>query len=489
MVITNQLRNQHLIWRAGFGPMTEDVDQLRQASQAAVFKALLKASAATPQYINVATNLAQEMMAGGADRRMKRSEMSAEEKKQLQKQSRQDLKNLNLTWLGEMVNSDAQLREKMSLFWHGHFASRNQNIYYQQLLLDTIRQHALGNFADLLHQVSKSAAMLNFLNNNQNKKDHPNENFAREVMELFTMGRGHYSEQDVKEAARAFTGWGANPQGEFVFRQFQHDDRTKTVLGKSGNFDGDQVLDILLEQKQTARFICAKIYRYFVNDRLDDQRVEALATRFYQSHYDIQDLMEAIFTSDWFYAEQNIGCRIKSPIELLAGIRRILPMQIDNEEVQILIERVLGQVLFYPPNVAGWPGGTSWIDSSTLMFRLRLPQVFRDSGDLETRPKDDDDQMMGMKDSPEDSTARITGRGKNKAGRVVSVSINWDPYFQLFERVQADQLTSSIAALLWQTPKGIDPTWLNKYVDRSSRETQIKSTTIDLMSTPEYQMC
>jgi uncharacterized protein (DUF1800 family) len=489
MVITDQLKNQHLIWRAGFGPMTEDVDQLRQASQATVFKALKKASAGSPQYINVASNLAQEMMGAGADRRMRRSEMSAEEKKQLQKQSRQDLKSLNLAWLGEMVNSDAQLREKMSLFWHGHFASRNQNIYYQQLLLDIIRQHALGNFADLLHQVSKSAAMLNFLNNNQNKKDHPNENFAREVMELFTMGRGHYSEQDVKEAARAFTGWGANAQGEFVFRPFQHDDRTKTVLGRSGNFDGDQVLDILLEQKQTARFICVKIYRYFVHDQPDEQRVEAMADRFYQSHYDIQDLMEAIFTSDWFYSERNIGSKIKSPIELLAGIRRILPMQIDNEEVQILIERVLGQVLFYPPNVAGWPGGTTWIDSSTLMFRLRLPQVFRDSGDLDTKPKDDDDQMMGIRDS-EDTVVRKNGQRKNKEGRVISVSIDWDPYFKLFDHLQpGDQLTGSISALLLQTPKGIDPSWLNKYMDRGSRETQIKSTTIDLMSTPEYQMC
>src|SRR4030095_7613275 len=142
-----------------------------------------------------------------------------------------------------MVNSRAQLREKMAFFWHGHFACRNLNVFYQQALLDVIRRNALGSFRDMLHEVSKSAAMLNFLNNQQNRKDHPNENFAREVMELFTLGRGNYTEHDIKEAARAFTGWSATLKGEFVFRKFNHDFGTKTVLGKSGDLTGEDVLD------------------------------------------------------------------------------------------------------------------------------------------------------------------------------------------------------------------------------------------------------
>jgi uncharacterized protein (DUF1800 family) len=491
MVITHQLRNQHLVWRAGFGPMTEDVDQLKTASAQSVYAALRKSSSKSPEYINVATNPFDGLVMGVGDlARMKRSEMSAEEKKQVQKQSRQDLKSLNLAWLSEMVNSDAQLREKMALFWHGHFASRNLNIYYQQLLLDVIRRNALGSFANLLHEVSKSAAMLNFLNNNQNKKDHPNENFAREVMELFTLGRGHYTEEDVKQAARAFTGWGANPNGEFTLRRFQHDNLQKTVLGKSGNFDGDDVLDILLDQKQTARFITTKIYRYFVNDQPDDAKVESLANRFYQSHYDIADLMEAIFTSSWFFDEKNIGTRIKSPIELVAGIRRILPMQIANEEVQIVIQRILGQVLFYPPNVAGWPGGTSWIDSSTLMFRLRLPQAIKASGDLDTRPKDDDDQMMGMGQKDQDAAvAGGKGQRKSKGGGAISADIDWTSYEKVFEPVPTGELTLAIRALLLQNTTGINESTLNKYLDQSSRDELIRSATIDLMSTPEYQLC
>jgi uncharacterized protein (DUF1800 family) len=345
MTVTNQLKNQHLMWRAGFGSMAEDLGQLQATSQKNLAKAIFKVSAKSPEYIDVASNYVKGLTMGIEDIvKLQKKDFSQDEKKQMRKQSQDDIKSLNLAWLNEMVNTDAQLREKMSLFWHGHFASRNLNIFYQQLLLDTIRKNALGNFADLLREVSKSAAMINFLNNNQNKKDHPNENFAREVMELFTMGRGNYSEEDVKEAARAFTGWGANLQGEFVFRKFQHDNGDKTFLGKTGNLDGDDVLNILLEQKQTANFITKKIYRFFVNDNIDESKVAWLGNRFYQNNYNIKSLMEDIFSSDWFYEEKNIGARIKSPVELIVGIRRMLPMEIENEDVLLIVQRLLGQL-------------------------------------------------------------------------------------------------------------------------------------------------
>lgn len=171
-------------------------------------------------------------------------------------------------------------------------------------MLDIIRVNALGSFKDLLHDVSKSAAILNFLNASQNKKDHPNENFAREVMELFTMGRGNYTETDIKEAARAFTGWSANIKGEFIFRRFQHDDGAKTVLGNTGRFEGEDILDLLLKEKQTATFITQKIYKFFVNETVDKQKVEWLANRFYKNDYHIGKLMDDIFTADWFYDEK-----------------------------------------------------------------------------------------------------------------------------------------------------------------------------------------
>src|SRR5579862_6210805 len=358
MTVTDRLKNQHLLWRAGFGSMAEDLGQLASVSQKNVVKAVFSASSKSPEYIDVANNYVKGLTMGIDDIvKLQKKDFSQDEKKQMRKQSQEDIKSLNLAWLAEMVNTDAQLREKISLFWHGHFASRNLNIFYQQLLLATIRKNALGNFGDLLREVSKSAAMINFLNNNQNRKDHPNENFAREVMELFTMGRGNYTEDDVKEAARAFTGWGADLRGEFTFRPFQHDNGEKTFLGKTGNFDGDDILNMLLEKKQTAYFIAKKIYRFFVNDQLDEAMAAQLGEDFFQSNYDIRTLMEKIFKSDWFYAEKNIGSRIKSPVELIAGIRRILPMNIENEESLLIVQRLLGQLLFFPPNVAGWPGG------------------------------------------------------------------------------------------------------------------------------------
>jgi uncharacterized protein (DUF1800 family) len=329
--------------------------------------------------------------------------------------------------------------------------------------------------------------MLNFLNNNQNRKDHPNENFAREVMELFTMGRGNYTEDDVKEAARAFTGWGANAKGEFVFRKFQHDDGSKTVLGKTGDFDGDEVLEILLEQKQTAKFISQKIYRFFVNDMIDQPKVDWLADRFYKSGYDIGRLMEDIFTSDWFCEGKNIGCKIKSPIELLVGIQRMLPMKLENEEALLLLQRLLGQILFYPPNVAGWPGGKTWIDSSTLMMRMRIPQLINERDEFNMNPKSDDDQMMGLNDDdtkPKSDRYRI-----GKGARPIIVKIDWGNYVGYYNSVPRGDLVNDIAGNLLQTKKAVSAGVIIEYSDSGDKESFIKTATIQIMSTPEYQLC
>jgi uncharacterized protein (DUF1800 family) len=483
MAESNQLLNQHLLWRAGFGPMAEDFHQTASAEPSAYVKALFNASVKVPAYLDVADN-AIKGLAMGIDEigKEQKRQFSDEEKKKIREQSKKDIKSLNLSWLNQMVNSPQQLREKLSLFWHGHFASRNLNILYQQQLLDIIRRNALGNFGDLLTEVSKSAAMINFLNNNQNKKDHPNENFAREVMELFTLGRGNYTEMDIKEAARAFTGWGATLSGEFVFRKFQHDAGNKTVLGKSGNLQGDDVLDILLNQKQTAVYITRKIYRFFVNEKPDEMIVTWLAERFYQGNYNIAGLMKDIFQSEWFYQSKNIGSRIKSPVELIVGLQRALPMKFENPEVQLLLQRLLGQLLFYPPNVAGWPGGKNWIDSSSLMLRLRIPQLFFTSDELNIKPKDDDDQMMGKRDN---ATARMGKFG----GQFIGAQINWGPYLIKYEGVPREKLVQTISNKILQTRSGIPDGVLMNFIDSSSRENFIKTVTIQLMSTPEYQLC
>ena len=477
MRLSNQLKNQHLLWRAAFGPMIENVIELPNLSQKEMYQALIKSSSKKPELLSVTANsmdlLVKDVMDTGAA-----GKLTAEQKKQFRKQSVDDLKNLNLTWMSEMINSEAQLLEKMSLFWHGHFACRVVNIYYQQELLDVIRQNALGNFGDLVRKVSKTPAMLSFLNNQQNKKQNPNENFAREVMELFTMGRGNYTENDVKEGARSFTGWGYNANGEFLERPFLHDTDKKTFLGKTGNFTGDDIIDIILQQKATAKFITKKIYQFFVNEEADQPRIDSLAEGFYQSNYDLQSLMNKIFLSDWFYEEKNIGTRIKSPVELMVGLRRLIPMKLEKPEAQLLFQKVLGQVLFYPPNVAGWPGGKNWIDSSALLFRMRLPQILTNAEAFLINPKNDDDVMMGKE-----------GVDKIEKPNQLNVKVDWDLVMKTFSNIGKDKLQQTVTSIVLQSKKSINDNVLKKYVDNTSREGFIKTTMVELMSTPEYQLC
>lgn len=464
--------------------MAENAADLANLSQKRLWDLLLKTSAGKPEKIAVTPDMFDGLVKGIQDLG-EMQKLSQEQKEVFRKQSREHIKSLNLRWMDEMINSEAQFREKMSLFWHGHFACRVINYFFQQELLDIIRQNAFGKFGELLRSVSKCPAMLQFLNNQQNRKQHPNENFTRELMELFTMGRGNYSENDVKEGARAFTGWGFNLQGEFVFRINQHDEGKKTFLGETGNFDGDDIISILLEQKQTAIFITKKIYQYFVNEKVDEKKLEWLANRFYENEYDIKKLMEDIFTGDWFYDEKNIGAKIKSPVELLVGIRRLLPLELENNAMQLLFQRALGQILFYPPNVAGWPGGKSWIDSSTLMLRLRIPQIITANESIDIHPKNDDDVMMGRMTGDQEKLKMKTGYRR----RGIAAEVDWQIAAKIFEKVKRENLLSKISETVLQTKSSVSSSLLVKYINNETRESYIKTAIVYLMCTPEYQLC
>ncbi|RYY13070.1 MAG: DUF1800 domain-containing protein [Chitinophagaceae bacterium] len=471
MLVSGLKKNQHLLWRAGFGPDTADREWLSLSTRDLLTK-MLADSGAAPAYINV------------ADAALKAASVSPQSNnRKLAQLSRQNIKELNLTWLDQMVTSRQQLREKLSLFWHGHFAATSGNIFFQQQLLDVIRTNALGKFGTLLREVSKSATMINYLNNNRNRKNSPNENFARELMELFTLGRGKYSENDVKEAARAFTGWAANPSGDFIFRSNQHDENQKSFLGRTGNFTGDDILDIILAQKHTAHHVTSKIYRYFVNERINDSHVEWLAKRFYSSDYDITGLMADIFRSDWFYEPGNIGNRIKSPVELIVGIRRTFIPRIQNESVQLLIQRLLGQLLFYPPNVAGWPGGYNWIDSSSLMLRLQIPKWIISSENIQLKPKGNDDQAMGMIES------ETRNRYNSKSPQRIQADLNWEPLFSLFANTKRGQLPAEIINFLVVPQISKNAQIIVSTEQANNRENYIKSAIISIMCLPEYQLC
>jgi uncharacterized protein (DUF1800 family) len=249
-------------------------------------------------------------------------------------------------------------------------------MYGQNALL---RREALGNFGELLHAVARDPAMVLYLDSASNRKGKPNENFAREVMELFTLGEGHYGERDVKEAARAFTGWGFDPAtGTFLFREGAHDDGEKTVLGRTGDFDGDAVLDILLAQPQTAERLVTKLWLEFVSPRPDPREVKRLAAVLRDARYEIRPALRALLVSDAFYAPENRAALIKSPVDLVVGTLRQFQFATGDVLPFVLAANQLGQALFAPPNVKGWPGGEAWINSTTLLRRKAfVDQLFR----------------------------------------------------------------------------------------------------------------
>lgn len=473
---------QHFYWRAGFGPTAAMLIHDAQIKPSRLFHDYWKASSGNVVPITIDEHVIDGVTNGNGKSNANRKDevRQRERREKIQQKSRQNLQELNLRWLDEMVKSEAQLREKMALFWHGHFACRNLNSLFQQQLLQIIRHGALGNFGTLLQEVSKSAAMLAFLNNQQNKKQQPNENFAREVMELFTLGREHYSEQDIREAARAFTGWGFAPNGEFVFRKNQYDFGSKTIFGKTGQFSGEDVLSMLLDNRQTAKFIAGKLYRFLVNDEIDAAKVDWLSKRFYESGYEIKQLLSDIFTADWFYAEKNQGNHVKSPILLWVGLRRMLPMQLENPDIQILLQRALGQLLLFPPSVAGWPTGTNWIDSSSLLLRMKLPQLVALAEPFQVVTKADDDMQMGRMQET---------MGKQALNRfLLKGVIAWEP---LIDSMKAHQknLTTVLPDLLLQTNHQLSATIAAHVTPGLPFADQVKQLTLLCMATPAYQLC
>lgn len=275
-------------------------------------------------------------------------------------------------WGGRMLNTRRPLEEKMTLFWHGHFATIESKVRdYRKMLLqnETLRAHATGNFGDLVVAVAQDPAMLYFLDAGVNVKGAPNENFAREIMELFTMGVGNYSERDIREAARAFTGWNADDL-TFVVHADQHDEGAKTVLGETGNFDGAEVVDIILRQPVTARYVTEKIYRYVVREDTRDAPLDALAAVLREANYELKPLLRTIFLSRDFYSRASVGTHIKSPVQLAISTYRKLgltemPGIPDFNEATT----ALGQTLFWPPTVAGWARGRAWVTPGLLLER------------------------------------------------------------------------------------------------------------------------
>jgi uncharacterized protein (DUF1800 family) len=366
---------RHLLLRTSFAAAPAEVAAYASLSRAEAVERLLQQARTEP-----ATRV-PEVLERWTPRSRFRA-WSEEERRAWLRQTIASGQDLRAWWFGEMLATPTPFSERMTLFWHNHFVSSLQKVrptrlmYRQNLLL---RKHALGSFRELLHAVARDPAMIVYLDLASNRKGQPNENFARELMELFTLGEGRYTEQDVKEAARAFTGWGIDGEtGEFLFRPAWHDDGIKTVLGRTAAFDGDELIELLLDQPETAETIVRKLWREFVSPRPDARDVARIAAEFRRSGYDIRVPVRLLLASDAFYAEPSRASLVKSPVELLVGTLRQFKFEVGDPYPFVVMSRQLGQDLMAPPNVKGWPGGDQWIDAGTLLTRKQiLERLFR----------------------------------------------------------------------------------------------------------------
>jgi uncharacterized protein (DUF1800 family) len=296
-----------------------------------------------------------------------------------------DAVHLRSWWLTRMLYTPHPLQEKITLFWHNHFATSNAKVQSARFMLaqyNLLRKHALGSFAKMLQEMSYDPAMLVWLDGRGSKKGNPNENYARELMELFSLGIGNYTEQDIREAARAFTGWeiaGASA----TFSPAQHDTGKKTVLGQTGEWKPDDIVRICLEQKSAPYFVAGKLFRFLVSDSITPTRelLEPLASAFVASKYDFGAMVKTVLSSNLFFSNEVYRTRVKAPVDFALGIIRALEGKIGTTALAVALEQ-LGQNVFNPPSVKGWDGGTAWLNGQTLLYRQNLALALSSTEDI-----------------------------------------------------------------------------------------------------------
>src|SRR5713226_9619494 len=355
---SQRVRVAHLLRRAGFGATQAELDRYTAMGITGATGALLNYQATSNQALDAALpSIDPTTLAGG-----------------------KGAGTIQAWWLQRMAQTARPLEERMTLFWHGLLTRGLDKVGPAPLFIQNqlFRTMALANFDDLLKAVSKDPAMMLYLDTETNRKGRPNENYARELMELFTTGIGHYTEDDVRESARAFTGWtlkGAQQQRYTTVSAFNpkyFDSGQKTFMGKTGNFTGDDIVEMLVPLRATAERVSTRLFSFFAYSDPEPEIVRHLADTFQQSHYNVGAVVREIFSMDAFYSPKAYRALIKSPAELAAQTMRATASDAKGYGAAVAASTAMGQTLFYPPNVAGWPAGTSWINSSTLLSRVNF---------------------------------------------------------------------------------------------------------------------
>lgn len=392
---------EHLFNRAGFGAHNLDVRRGLRVGREMLVRQLILGEDDGARFVIRPVEPNMELLKGGdgEERRQERNRLRNDNRRQGQ---------LFLNWwVNRMLAGQSPLRERMTLFWHGFFTSASTKVRLIELMIDQnelLRTHALGNFGEMLHAVVRDPAMLIYLDNISNTKDSPNENLARELMELFSLGEGHYTEEDIREVARALTGYGIDRKREFMVNPRTHDFGTKTILGVEGRHDGRDVVDILLAQPACARWVAGSIITYLEGVEPDTDRLEEYAEFLRAADYELGPMLEKLLLDPEFYRDEVVGARVSSPIDYLVGICRRLGADVRGEII-VRGAGLLGMNLFEPPNVKGWNEGPAWITTATLMNRANLAGILLgtiEAGEMLVDPLDDmdltEDEMASMED-------------------------------------------------------------------------------------------
>lgn len=496
----------HLLNRAGFGGTPQQVRELAELGCAGAVDYLVDFEARP--YTTAPPAMDELVRMSQFELRSRYVGLSEEERRearqQYQRLQRQAAQETRLWWLERLIESPRQLEEKMVLFWHGHFTSgirevRNALYLYEQNEL--FREHAVGDFGALLTAVSKDRAMLVYLDGARNRKQQPNENYARELLELFTLGEGNYSERDIKAAARAFTGWGFDDEG-FLFRRTQHDFGSKTFLGETGNWGGEDIIRIILEQRRCSLFLSEALLKYFVRSDPHPVLVRAFAEEIRKHQFVLKPALRTLFRSKAFYHPQARGALVKSPVELIVSTARKLGRPVGDLRAALRACDAMGQSLLQPPNVKGWDGGPAWINTASLFLRYNYVGglIFGEGrGKRRTLSMQErsllNDEEAALRAS---ESMRDMSDGKSRAGNVGISAFDPIPWVRTLRLEGAEAIVDAVSAHLLAVPLSESKrAAVVRYLQgergefsldqRDARE-RLQMTLHLLMSCPEYQL-
>jgi len=484
---------RHLLFRAGFGGRKNEIEEVAHRGLSPSLDSLFNGPTRplfAPSWLEEDRTFDYRIL----------KDLSTEERQKLDMINRQHLREMGGSWIQFMIGCPAMadmLHEKMSFFWHGHFVTSAQKVKATPFIYDQLKlfhDKALGNFGELLHAIIRDPAMLRYLDNDQNRKGKPNENLARELMELFSLGQGNYTEKDIREGARTLTGWAIEPY-KFAFRPLLHDKEIKTVLGRTGNLDGDDFVDVILEQPACAEFMARKLWVYFGSENPKKELIQELASKFREAKYDIKTLLRAIFTHPEFYSSQVMGSQIKSPIHLIVGTARTLDLSTSTLEFYGQALVTMGQVPYLPPNVKGWPGGEAWIDTSRLVTRFSFAEIIAEGkvpSQIDPRMKGDRELNAGAAEKSQQGKPKaVPARGMMGPG---NLHIDFDATRLIGGKSSAVEIYDDLCRVLLATqPDANEKEAILSQLEQACKdglqEEALQRAVGKIMLLPAYQLC